>query len=176
MTPVEIEVGKAVPAWALWIASLLCGLGAVAAGGGDVAGWILIALGLLPLVLAPRSAGIAVFLGAIAIALLRHDALNPLALAALLLTVHLTLSLSAFTQDLPSHGLVQVEVLRRALPRFVRVQIAAQALGVLVWLLSPGGPAAGSGWPGWLTWVSVLALAGIGVLGLMLVRELPQEH
>ena len=175
MTPVEIEVGRAVPAWALWTAGLVSGLAAVAVGGGDVAGWLLIGLGLLPLVMAPRSVGVAVFLGVIALALLRHDALNPLALAALLLTVHLTLILSSFIQDLPGHGRVQIEVLRRALPRFFRVQIVVQALGLMVWLLSPGGPFAGSGWPGWLTWVSVLAMAGIGVLGLLFVRELPQE-
>ena len=175
MTPVEIEVGKAVPAWILWTATLFTGLGAVALGGGDVAGWILISVGLLALLMAPRSISVAVFLGVLALALLRHGALNPLALAALLICVHLALTCSAFVQDLPAHGLIQVEVLKRALPRFLRVQVVAQSLGILVWLLGAAGPIAGSGWPAWLAWVSVAALLGVGGLGLLLLRELPVE-
>ncbi|WP_454085796.1 hypothetical protein [Georgenia sp. Marseille-Q6866] len=157
-----LRTGPAVPALVLRAAllALVAGAGAVVAGSPTELA-VAAALG-VAVAVRPHAALLAITV-AVLVAML---ALTPgpwWALVLLAVLSHATLRVGALTDAVSWRGRVEVAVLRDALPGFLAVQAVAQVAVVLALVLDGAAP---------VPWLVVLAVAGLAVLGWVLVRDL----
>lgn len=166
---VELEVGPAVRAWVLRLATLVAAGAAAALLGGDTFGWVVGGLAAAALVVAPRTIAPAPFVLVMAALLLREAPPEPLVLAGAVLAVHAALALASLAEALPLLTLVQVAVLRSRLPDLLLAQAVGQLLVAVTWALT-----AGPGRDTVVPWLAVAALVGVAGLGWALLRIFPR--
>lgn len=161
------RLGAAVPGWAVrgLFALVAVGTAIVHLPGGF---WIGVAALLIAIAaLWPRAMTAWVFLALVAASLLWPQAEPPWRFAAVLLGVHLTHLLAAWSLRVPAGSLVQLRVFTRPLLRLAAVQVVVQALALVVLgLRSAGG----------VPLLGIVAAAALVGLALLLITPILRDR
>jgi hypothetical protein len=163
------DLGVAVASWAVRAALVLVALGTarvqLAAGFSVGLAVILIALAAFR----PRTMMAWAFLALTGASLLWQPPEPSWRFAAVLLGVHLTHLLAAWSLHVPARALVQLRVFVRPLARLVAIQVVVQAAALVLLHVAPG---TGGGAP----WLGILAAAALLALALVLITPIVRER
>lgn len=164
------DLGAAVAGWAVRAALVLVALGTarvqLAAGFSIGLAVILIALAAFR----PRTMMAWAFLALTGASLLWQPPEPSWRFAAVLLGVHLTHLLAAWSLHVPARALVQLRVFVRPLARLVAIQVVVQAAALV--LLRVGPAAAAGGVP----WLGIVAAAALLAQALVLITPIVRER
>lgn len=161
------DLGACVAGWAVRAALVVVGLG-TAAVQLHAAFWIGVGVLLIAVaVFRPRAMTAWLFLALIGASLLWQPPDPAWRFAAVLLGVHLTHVLAAWSLHVPAAALVQVRVFARPLSRLVAIQVVVQAAALVMLRVQPTTP---------VPVLGVAAAAALLALALLLIAPIVRER
>lgn len=183
---VALEVGPAVPAWLLWGATTVAGALVLVCAPTGILGRVVLGAALVALLVRPRGVAAGFWVGVVGLITLAGVPLSgvteatngssgtavltsstgtgdALALAGLVLGVHLSVVAARLVELLRPRSPIALGVLRGRLAAFWPPQLLGQLLALVVW----------RPWGGSAPWVTVAALVGAAVLVWLVLRPRP---